>query len=235
MEFTYLLAIFIFGLLIGNFSTTLLYRLPRNIIPYGFSYDMKPPFCSKCKHALRFYEYLPVLNWISTRGSCNYCSEKISYSYLCLETVCEIFAVSCAYLYGQNIDLFFLKFCFCVTASLSAIIYFEHRTILRILTIALTAEAALLRTLQDQSILSWVVVFSFAAIFSMLLLKAQHRRELREEVVHVILPASILIQGYYLLFIAAIIALLYFLRKKLYPSMSFYTYCIIAVIAFNFL
>jgi hypothetical protein len=96
-------------------------------------------------------------------------------------------------------------------------------------------EAALLRTLQDQSILSWVVVFSFAAIFSMLLLKAQNRRELREEVVHVILPASILIQGYYLLFIAAIIALLYFLRKKLYPSMSFYTYCVIAVIAFNFL
>lgn len=234
MVFTYLI-IFIFGLLIGNFSTTLLYRLPRNIIPYGFSYDMKPPFCSKCKHVLRFYEYLPVLNWISTRGSCNYCGEKISYSYSCLEIVCGAFAVLCSYLYGQNIDLFFLKFCFCVTASLSIAIYFEHRTILCILTIALIAEAALLRTLQDQSILSWVVVFSFAAIFSMLLFQAQGKRELREEVVHVILPASILIQGYYLLFIAAIIALLYFLRKKLYPGMSFYAYCTIVVIAFNLL
>lgn len=234
MEFIYL-AIFIFGLIIGNFSTTLLYRLPRNIIPYGFSYDMKPPFCSKCKHALRFYEYLPVLNWISTRGSCNYCNEKISYSYLCLETVCGVFAVICAYLYSQNIDLFFLRFCFYVTASLSVAIYFEHKKILRILTIALIAEAALLRTLQDQSILSWVVVFSFAAIFSMLLLKMQDKRKLREDVVHIILPASILIQGYYLLFIAAIIALLYFLRKKLYPGINFYIYSTITVVAFSFL
>lgn len=233
MVFTYL-AIFIFGLIIGNFSTTLLYRLPRNIIPYGFSYDMKPPFCSTCKHLLRFYEYLPILNWISTRGSCNYCKDKISYSYLCLEAVCGVFAVLCAYLYSQNIDLFFLKFCFYITASLSIAIYFEHKRILHILTIALIAEAALIRTLQDQSILSWLVVFSFAAIFSMLLLKAQGKREVREEIVHVILPASILIESYYLLFIAAIIPLLYFLRKKLYPGMSFYTYCMMTVIAFSF-
>lgn len=150
MVFTYL-TIFVFGLLIGNFATTLLYRLPRNIIPYGFScYGMKPPFCPKCKHALRFYEYLPVLNWVNTKGSCNYCNEKISSSYFYLEVICGVFAVLCAYLYSQSIDVFFLKFCFYVTSSLSIAIYFEHRAVSLILTVALIAEAAFLRTLQPE-------------------------------------------------------------------------------------
>lgn len=228
--------IFIFGLLIGNFATTLLYRLPRDIIPYGFSgQGMKPPFCSKCKHALRFYEYLPVLSWISTRGSCNYCHEKVSNSYFYLEVACGAFAILCAYLYSHNIDIFFLKFCFCVTASLSIAIYTEHKTVSRVLTIALITETAFFRTLQDQSIISWVVAFFFAAIFSMLLFQMQGNRDLREEFIHAILPTSILVEEYYLFFIIAIFALLYFLRKTLYTELSFYNFCIITVLAFSFL
>ncbi|MEM6339146.1 MAG: prepilin peptidase [Pseudomonadota bacterium] len=228
--------IFIFGLLIGNFATTLLYRLPRDIIPYGFSgKDMKPPFCSRCKHALRFYEYLPVLSWISTKGSCNYCHEKVSNSYFYLEVACGVFAILCAYLYSQNIDIFFLKFCVCVTASLSIAIYTEHKTVSRVLTIALITEAAFFRTLQDQSIISWVVTFSFAAIFSMLLFQMQDNRQLREETIHIILPTSILVEGYYLLFTLVIFALLYFLRKNLYHGLNFYNFCIITVLACSFL
>lgn len=228
--------IFIFGLLIGNFATTLLYRLPRDIIPYGFSRKgMKPPFCSKCKHALRFYEYLPVLSWVSTRGICNYCHEKVSNSYFYLEVACGVFAILCAFLYSQNIDIFFLKFCFCVTASLSIAIYAEHNKVSRVLTIALIAEAAFFRTLQDQSIISWVVAFSFGAIFSMLLFQMQDNRQLREETIHIILPTSILIDGYYLFFILMIFALLYFLRKNLYHGLSFYNFCIVIVLAFSFL
>ncbi len=235
MILTYFI-IFIFGLLIGNFATTLLYRLPRDIIPYGFSsHGMKPPFCSKCKHALRFYEYLPVLSWISTRGSCNYCHEKVSHSYFYLEIACGVFAILCAYLYRQNIDIFFLKFCFCITASLSIAICTEHKTVSRILTIALITEAAFFRTLQDQSIISWVGAFSFASIFSMLLFQMQGNKALRQEFIHVILPTSILIEGYYLFFIIAIFALLYFFRKMLYHEMNFYNFCIITVLAFSFL
>lgn len=118
---------------------------------------------------------------------------------------------------------------------MSVAIYFEHRAVSRILTIALITEAAFFRTLQDQSIVSWIVVFSFAAIFSMFLFQMQGKRDLREEFIHVILPTSILIEGYKLFFIIMIFALLYFLRKKLYPEMNFYNFCIVTVLAFSFL
>ena len=178
---------------------------------------MKPPFCSKCKHALRFYEYLPVLSWVSTRGICNYCHEKVSNSYFYLEVACGVFAILCAFLYSQNIDIFFLKFCFCVTASLSIAIYAEHNKVSRVLTIALIAEAAFFRTLQDQSIISWVVaIFLCELYFRCFYFKCKITEQLREETIHIILPTSILIDGYYLFFILMIFALLYFLRKNLY-------------------
>jgi len=235
MIFSYFF-ISIFGLLIGNFATTLLYRLPRNIIPYGFNgHSMKPPFCSICKHALRFYEYLPVLSWVTTGGSCNYCHKQFSRSYFYLEVACGVFAILCAHLYGQNIDIFFLKFCFCVTASLSFAIYFEHRDVSRILTIALIAEAAFLRTLQDQSILSWIIILSFAAIFSMFLFQIKDDKKLREEFIHVILPTSIIIEGYYLWYVSIIFALIYFLKRSIYSSLNFYNTSLIIVLVFSFL
>ena len=230
------LSIFIFGLIIGNFATTLLYRLPRNIIPYGFSdNDTLPPFCSRCKHVLLFYEYLPVLNWISTRGNCNYCHEKISPSYFFLEVSSGIFAILCAYIYSENIDIFFLKFCLCVTVFLSIAIYRENRSVLRVLTIALVVESAFFRTLQDQSILSWIGMISLASIFSMFLFKMKGNKELIEEVIHVILPTSILIEGYCLFVVTIILALIYFLRKNLYPEISFYNTSILVVLGFSFL
>ena len=76
--------VFIFGLLMSNFETTLLRRLLRDIIPYGLSRKvLKAQFYSK--HTLRFYEYLPVLSWVSTRGSCNCCHEKVPNSYFYLK------------------------------------------------------------------------------------------------------------------------------------------------------
>ena len=218
---------FIFGLLLGNFTTTLLYRLPRNIIPYGFNKsDTKPPFCSDCKHPLLFYEYLPVLSWISTRGSCNYCDGKISLSYFYLEVACGFFAVLCVYLYSHNIEIFFLKFCLCATVALAFAIRAEHNIMSKFLIIALIAEGAFFRTLQDQSILPWLVMFCCAAIFSMALLQSKMDDKLIQEVIYIILPVSVWLEGYKLALMVAIVLLLYFLRKGLYLKLDFYNTCI---------
>jgi hypothetical protein len=77
------ISLFLFGVLIGNFTTTLFYRLPRNIMISGFNQKLtRPPFCSNCNHVLVFYEYLPILSWFSTRGKCNYCHAPINKSYI---------------------------------------------------------------------------------------------------------------------------------------------------------
>ena len=65
------IVLFLFGTLIGNFTTTIFHRLPRNIMISGFDQKVtRPPFCSNCGHILRFYEYLPILSWFSTFGKC---------------------------------------------------------------------------------------------------------------------------------------------------------------------
>jgi prepilin signal peptidase PulO-like enzyme (type II secretory pathway) len=220
-------ATFIFGLLIGNFATTLLYRLPRDIIPYGFSdSDTQPPFCSKCKHLLRFYEYLPVLSWVSTKGSCNYCGDKISISYFYLEIICAFFSVLCLYLYSQNIDIFVLMFCFCVTASLAFAIKAEHDDISKALTIALIAEAIIFRTLQDQSLIPWLWALCCSAIVLMYILKTKFDNASLHELIHVILPSSVWLEGYELIYMLALIILVYWFKRGKYSDLNLYNICL---------
>ena len=78
-------------------------------------------------------------------------------------------------------------------------------------------------------------MISLASIFSMFLFKMKGNKELIEEVIHVILPTSILIEGYCLFVVTIILALIYFLRKNLYPEISFYNTSILVVLGFSFL
>lgn len=207
------LIIFLFGVLIGNFTTTFLYRLPNNI---GFTnktpLSFQRPFCSKCKHPLRFYEYLPILSWISTRGRCNYCEDKISPSYLLLELAGGVLAMLCFYLYYDNSDVFFLKFSLSITSLLAIIIHFQYKKFITSVTLTLIIQAALLRTLQDHS-LTWLSVFSIVSIFIMIL--AQHYDNISQETIHAILPASIFLPFWYLMLLSVLMVILGILKKKI--------------------
>lgn len=76
----------IFGLLLGNYTTTAYHRIPLNKPLNGISkrYGIKP-HCSSCNHLLKFYEYLPLLSWFSTRFKCNYCGKPTDMAYFLLE------------------------------------------------------------------------------------------------------------------------------------------------------
>ena len=85
--------VFIIGALIGSFFTLALYRLPR-----GEDITHKRSYCPKCRHPLGFFDLIPILSFLSLRGRCKYCNEKISPRYLIIE-VCSgilfvLFAVS---------------------------------------------------------------------------------------------------------------------------------------------
>jgi leader peptidase (prepilin peptidase)/N-methyltransferase len=74
----------LYGLMIGNYLTSAYFRIPNSIPLNGFKRG-KLPHCSVCKHKLKFYEYLPLLNWIFTRFKCNYCHAPIDPIYMFLE------------------------------------------------------------------------------------------------------------------------------------------------------
>jgi leader peptidase (prepilin peptidase) / N-methyltransferase len=89
----YLIAL-IYGVIIGNYTTTAFYRIPHSIPINGLNEKIgKPPFCSQCGHKLKIYEYYPVLSWIFTRFKCNYCHKPVDLTYFVIELLVMITAI----------------------------------------------------------------------------------------------------------------------------------------------
>ncbi len=79
--------IFIFGLVIGSFLNSIIYRLQA-----GESFLFKRSFCPHCKHKLGWQDLIPLLSFLILRGKCRYCHQKISLQYPLVEfTTATIF------------------------------------------------------------------------------------------------------------------------------------------------
>jgi len=72
--------IFILGLVIGSFLNVVIYRLPlKKSIIFPSSH------CPNCETELKYYDLIPVLSYILTKGRCRYCGEEISLQYPIVE------------------------------------------------------------------------------------------------------------------------------------------------------
>jgi len=67
---------------VGSFLNVVVYRLPL-----GLSIVRPPSHCPKCKIAIRWYDNVPVLGWITLGGRCRNCREPISARYPLVEAV----------------------------------------------------------------------------------------------------------------------------------------------------
>ena len=74
------LVIFLFGLVVGSFLNSIIYRLST-----GESFLFKRSFCPHCKHQLSWQDLIPLLSFIFLRGKCRYCHQKISWQYPLVE------------------------------------------------------------------------------------------------------------------------------------------------------
>lgn len=80
---------FVIGTVIGSFLNVLIYRLPR-----GISIIKSRSFCPNCNKELRIYELIPIISFIFLRGSCSQCKYKIPYTYILIELLSGVLAVS---------------------------------------------------------------------------------------------------------------------------------------------
>ena len=72
--------LFIIGTIFGSFYTLATYRIPKKQdITHTHSY------CPNCDHKLGFLDLIPVFSYISLKGKCRYCKEKISPRYIIIE------------------------------------------------------------------------------------------------------------------------------------------------------
>ena len=105
------------GLVLGSFSTAIVYRIPRNI-PWAFAENKKDKSegyvsayrsaCTKCKMSLRFLDLIPVFSWIFMRGKCRYCRSDIGIRYIGIELGVLFVCLLTYTLVGFSYELFFL-------------------------------------------------------------------------------------------------------------------------------
>lgn len=117
----------IFGLLFGNYTTTAFHRIPmgKPINGINSSIGIKP-HCSTCNHELKFYEYLPLLSWVSTRFRCNYCGVKTEIIYFWLEFLSMCAAIALFVIIGFTM-LYILLLLISVVIILNAALIYKHK------------------------------------------------------------------------------------------------------------
>lgn len=83
-SFKLLLAVWFFALggCIGSFLNVVVYRLPL-----GLSLSWPGSHCPACKHAIRWYDNVPILGWVFLGGRCRDCRLPISMRYPVVEAI----------------------------------------------------------------------------------------------------------------------------------------------------
>lgn len=105
MDLYIILILAIFGAVLGSFAGATVWRLRARQLQYdknnGEEYDkaefkqlrsLKNGFgatdrshCLHCNHVLAWYDLLPIISWLSTRGLCRYCKKPIGWFELLIE------------------------------------------------------------------------------------------------------------------------------------------------------
>lgn len=78
--------VFIFGLCLGSFLNVIIDRLPR-----GESFLFGRSHCDNCLHILAWYDLIPLLSFVSTKGACRYCHVFTGYKYPLVELLTASF------------------------------------------------------------------------------------------------------------------------------------------------
>ncbi|AKL95277.1 peptidase A24A [Clostridium aceticum] len=115
--------IFLVGIVIGSFLNVCIYRIPENqSIVYPSSH------CSNCHKPLKPTDLIPIFSYLILKGSCRYCSHKISLRYPMVEFLTGIVFVLLLYKYHLNIDLIFYLLLFSILICITFIDY-DHQII----------------------------------------------------------------------------------------------------------
>ncbi len=108
------LAVAAFGLILGCFSTALIYRAPRGI-PWGFvnvanseNIHAFRSACPSCKAVLAPRDLIPVLSWILTKGRCRRCGQEIGAVYPAVEIGVALACLGVYAALGLTLDAFFI-------------------------------------------------------------------------------------------------------------------------------
>ncbi len=124
MNYLILLFVFIYGLLFGSFYNVVIYRMPIDIsIAKGRS------FCPNCNHKLKALDLIPVLSFVSLKGKCRYCDNKISARYPLVELITGLYFALSYMVFGLTLQMLFVTI-FWSYLFIVSMIDIDHKLIL---------------------------------------------------------------------------------------------------------
>jgi len=141
---------FIFGLVVGSFLNVVIARLPmeRSIVHPRSA-------CPDCGAAIRWYDNLPVVSWLSLRGRCRACHHPISRRYPTVELLTGILFALAAWHAATVLDLVAAMVFLAALVVISGI-DLDHQIIPDIITLPGIVVGALLSLLGSPK--SWLDV-----------------------------------------------------------------------------
>lgn len=97
--FLEIFTVFFIGLILGSFSTALIYRVPRKL-----SWTIDRSSCTNCDTDLRTIDLFPLFSWLSTKGKCRYCQSKISITYPLTELSAVVLCLAAYSVFGFSYE-----------------------------------------------------------------------------------------------------------------------------------
>lgn len=117
------IVLFILGAVVGSFLNVCIHRLPREE-----SIVFPSSRCPHCRHAIAWYDNIPLFSYIFLRGHCRSCHEAIGGRYLLIEVLTAVMALFTYWKFGISLA-FLAAFLFVATLIVITFIDFEHQII----------------------------------------------------------------------------------------------------------
>jgi leader peptidase (prepilin peptidase)/N-methyltransferase len=139
MDLWAVIAVGLYGLVVGSFLNVVIYRVPR-----GESIVHPGSRCTCCGHELTWFENVPVFAWIALRARCRVCKSSISVRYPVVEIGTALVFVLAALRIDRWVELIAYLFAFAGLLALSAIDIDMQRVPVAVLYPTLAATVVLL-------------------------------------------------------------------------------------------
>lgn len=190
-----LIMMFVIGPTVGNYATSVVYRLPKGETPFE-----KHPYCGDCGTMLTPRDLFPIWSYVLSKGKCRYCGVKIRPSYTVIEVACGVLFMANFIAFGVSESFILLTALGVFLITLAALEYHEGK-LFSLMLVFCFFTAALHRVLAEGSLFpmvqsSFLCFFVALGIWKLLSLRMPSlRREHSPEQTGYQLPAFVVLAG----------------------------------------